>query len=221
VGRQETGRSQQIVPDPTQAVRPVAGPVQKLRQRAVRLEYLTVAWNIVEALVALTAGWLASSIALEGFGLDSIVETLSGLTLLWRFKQRQLDERRAEARAVRLIGVSFFLLAGFVGYEAITDLRLRRAPQFSRPGLILAALSLVAMLALGSAKRQTARELSSPALAADGLETLTCSYLSATLLISLALNGWRGWWWADPVAALGMAVFMIREGLEAFKSEPT
>jgi divalent metal cation (Fe/Co/Zn/Cd) transporter len=189
----------------------------KLRRRAIHLEYFTVTWNILEALVALVAGWLASSIALQGFGLDSVIETVSGLTLLWRFRQSRPpgDEDHAELRAVQVVGVTFFALAAYVGYEAGADLRFRRAPHFSLPGIILAALSLILMPFLALAKRRVARALKSRALAADSLQTLLCSYLSATLLLGLALNGWLGWWWADPIAALAMAAFMVREGLEA------
>lgn len=217
MGRQETSSSGQIASggpasrDPAE----LAG-VDILRRRAVRLEYFTIAWNIVEAAVALAAGWVASSIALEGFGLDSIIETLSGLTLLWRFRQKRLEDEHAETRAVRVVGATFFGLAAYVGYEAASDLWFRRAPRFSLPGFMLAAVSLVVMPILGIAKRRTARQLKSRALAADGLETLLCSYLSATLLVGLALNGWLGWWWADPIAALGMTIFMIVEGIEAF-----
>jgi len=173
-----------------------SGP-EALRRRAIRLEYFTVGWNIVEAAVALAAGGLASSIALIGFGLDSIIETLSGLTLLWRFKQQRLEEPHAESRAVKLVAGTFFALAAYVGYEAATDLWFRHRPAFSPLGLVLAVLSLVIMPVLGVAKRRLARALNSRALAADGLETLLCSYLSATLLAGLALNGWLGWWWAD------------------------
>jgi divalent metal cation (Fe/Co/Zn/Cd) transporter len=189
--------------------------VQTLRRRAVRLEYFTIAWNLVEAGVALVAGWLASSIALEGFGLDSMIETLSGAALLWRFKQSADEEEHAETRAVRLVGGTFFALAAYVGYQAAADLWLHRAPRFSLAGTILAFCSLLAMPALGIAKRRTARELQSRALAADALESLLCAYLSAALLLGLALNGGLGWWWADPIAAMAMTIFMIREGIEA------
>ncbi|MBI1984088.1 MAG: cation transporter, partial [Acidobacteria bacterium] len=190
--------------------------VEALRQRAIRLEYFTVVWNVAEAVVALIAGIVASSIALVGFGLDSIIETASGLALLWRFKQRGLEEEAAESRAVKVVGVTFFALAIYVGYEAVSDLRLRHAPEFSLPGFILALLSLIVMPVLGVAKRQTARMLKSRALAADGMETFLCAYLSAALLLGLGLNGLLGWWWADPVAGLVIAAFMVREGYEAF-----
>jgi divalent metal cation (Fe/Co/Zn/Cd) transporter len=190
-----------------------------LRQRALRLEYFTVGWNMVEAAVGLLTGWLASSIALKGFGLDSVIETFSGASLLWRFKQRGLDDARAESRAIRLVGLTFFALAAYVAAEAVADLWLHRAPQFSLLGMILALCSLLVMPALGVAKRQIAVLLKSRALSADGLQTLLCAYLSGTLLVGLALNGWLGWWWADPIAALAMTGFMIREGIEAFSKK--
>jgi len=191
------------------------GRVEEWRHWAVRLEYFTVGWNAVEAAVGLTAGWLASSIALEGFGLDSIIETLSGAALLWRLKQQGLAEEHAETRAVRVVGATFFALAAYVGYRAAADLWLHHAPRFSLPGSILAFCSLLVMPALGLAKRRVARRLQSRALAVDALESLLCAYLSAALLLGLALNGGFGWWWADPVAALAMTPFMIREGIEA------
>jgi divalent metal cation (Fe/Co/Zn/Cd) transporter len=198
---------------------PAAFGPEAFRQRAIRLEYFTVGWNIVEAAVALAAGGFASSIALIGFGLDSIIETLSGLTLLWRFQQRRLEEPHAESRAVKVIAGTFFALAAYVSYEAGTDLWFRQRPEFSLPGLVLAVVSLVVMPVLGVAKRRLARTLNSRALAADGLETLLCSYLSATLLAGLALNGWFGWWWADPVAGLAIAAFMVREAIKALRGE--
>jgi divalent metal cation (Fe/Co/Zn/Cd) transporter len=171
-----------------------------------------------QAGVLLAAGWLAASIALEGFGLDSVIEILSGLTVLWRFRQQTLRDEHAERQAVRLVGVTFLALAAYVGFEAGSDLWLHRAPSFSLPGFILAALSLIVMPSLGLAKRRTARRLGSRALAADSLETFLCAYLSGALLVGLALNGWLRWWWADPVAALAITAFMVREGIEALSS---
>jgi len=196
-----------------------AAGLDGLRRHAIRLECFTVGWNVIEAVVALAAGAASSSIALVGFGLDSIIETSSGVALLWRFKQQALSEHRAESRAVKLVGVTFLALAAYVGVEAGRDLWLRRAPEFSLPGLILATLSLMVMPVLGVAKQRLARHLQSRALAADGLQTLLCAYLSATLLIGLALNGALGWWWADPVAALAIAGFMVREGIEILRGE--
>lgn len=188
------------------------------RRWALRLEYFTVGWNVLEAGVALAAGWLAGSIALEGFGLDSLIETASALVLLWRLRRAASDEE-AESRAVRLVGWTFVALSAYVIVAAARDLWLHHVPSFSWPGFILAAASLVVMPALGLAKRRVARIIQSRALAADGLESLMCAYLSASLLLGLGLNGWKGWWWADPVAALAMAAYMLREGLEALRGE--
>jgi divalent metal cation (Fe/Co/Zn/Cd) transporter len=192
---------------------------EALRQRAIRLEYFTVGCSILEAVVALVAGGAASSSALIGFGLDSIIETASGVTLLWRLRKRHEEEARAESSAVKVVAVTFFALAAYIGYEAASDLWLRRAPQFSLPGLVLAFLSLLVMPFLGIAKRRLAVQLKSRALAADGMETLLCAYLSGTLLLGLGANGLFGWWWADPVAGLAIAGFMVREGLETWRGE--
>jgi len=186
-------------------------------RRAVRLEYFTVAWNSVEALIALAAGAAAGSIALVGFGLDSVIETVSGLAVLWRFRQYGGEEAAAEGRALRIVGGTFWALAIYVGYEGIVDLWHRHAPRFSLVGMALAIASFLVMAALGVAKRNVARRLKSRALAADSVETLMCMWLSAALLMGLALNGGLGWWWADPLAALLMAAFMAREGREAFE----
>ncbi len=192
---------------------------EDLRRQALRLEYFTIAWNAAEAAVAIVAGWLAGSIALVGFGLDSIIESISGVTLLWRLRQQGELEAEAESRALRIVGLTFFLLAAYVTYEAVGDLWRRTEPRESLVGIVLAAVSLVVMPLLGHRKRRVARQLGSRALAADAMETYLCSYLSFTLLLGLGLNAWLGWWWADPVAALVMVGFMIREGLEALRPE--
>jgi divalent metal cation (Fe/Co/Zn/Cd) transporter len=187
------------------------------RRQAIRLEYFTIAWNAIEILVAIVAGIMAQSIALIAFGLDSGVEMVSGVTLLWRFKQQRLEEERADSRAVKIVGITFFLLSAYAGVEAARDLYFQHRPEASLPGMILAVASLVVMPLLAIAKRRLARALGSRALAADSMETLFCSYFSATLLAGLALNAWLGWWWADPVAALLIAVLMVREGIEALE----
>lgn len=190
-----------------------------LRQRALRLEWFTVSWNVLEAVVAIVAGVLAGSIALVGFGLDSVIETASAVILLWRLKQTGEAEEHAERRAVRMVGISFFVLAGYVAWEAVSALLQKEAPQASLPGMILAAASLIVMPLLARSKRRLATEMGSKALAADSQETLACAYLSATLLVGLLANAFFGWWWADPVAALGIVVFLIREGWEAFEED--
>jgi divalent metal cation (Fe/Co/Zn/Cd) transporter len=189
------------------------------RRWAVWLECFTVAWSTLEAAVALIAGLVAGSIALVGFGLDSAIETASGLAVLWRFRQRGLAENTAELRAARFVGISFFALAIYVGYEGVADLWRRHEARFSLPGMVLAFAALVVMPTLGLAKRRVARRLGSRALAADGMQSILCAYLSATLIVGLALNGWLGWWWADPLAALLIAGFMVREGIETISPE--
>ncbi len=187
------------------------------RWRAIRLEYFTVAWNTAEIVVSIIAGIMAQSIALIAFGLDSGVEVASGLALLWRFKQQRLEEEQADRRAAKIVGITFFLLSAYAGVEAARDLWFHHVPKASLAGMILAGAALVTMPLLGIAKRRLARSLGSRALSADSAETLFCSYFSATLLAGLALNAWLGWWWADPAAALIIAVLMIREGFEALE----
>ena len=194
-------------------------PGEVLRQRGLRLEYFTVGWNVIEAVVAIAAGAAASSIALIGFGLDSIIETASGAALLWRLRQRGEFEAAAESRALRLVGMTFFALAAYVTFESVRDLRGGQRPEESLVGMLLAAVSLLVMPMLGFAKRRLARALHSRALAADGMETIVCAYLSFALLLGLGLNAWLGWWWADAAAALAMVPFKVREGLEAFRTE--
>ena len=190
-----------------------------LRRRAFALVYLTLGWNVVESAIALLAGWRAGSIALVGFGLDSVIETIAGLALLWRLRQTGEFEEQAESIAVRVVGLTFFGLAGYVGYQSVTSLWGREQPGESVVGIVLAGLSLAVMPLLGRAKRRLAVEMDSRALAAEGMETILCAWLSASLLLGLGLNAWFGWWWADPVAALLMAGFMVREGLEVWEDE--
>lgn len=187
------------------------------RRRAIQLEYFTVAWNVVEIVVSLVAGIMAQSIALIAFGLDSGVEVASGLALLWRFKQQRLKDEEADRRAAKIVGITFFALSAYTGFEAVRDLWFHHVPESSLPGMILAVAALVIMPVLGMAKRRLARSLGSRALLADSAETFFCSYFSVTLLAGLALNAWMGWWWADPVAALIIAALMIREGFEALE----
>jgi len=194
-------------------------PLPDIYGQAVRLEYFTIAWNALEALVAILFGYLAGSIALVGFGFDSIIEVTSGATLLWRLRQRGDLESEAESKALHIVGLTFFLLAAYVSYESIADLWFRRKPGESWIGIVLAGVSLVVMPLLGRGKRRLARKLGSRALAADGMEAYLCSYLSFTLLLGLGLNVWRGWWWADPLAALVMVAFMIREGVHAVRGD--
>ena len=190
-------------------------------RRGLRLEYLTLAWNSLEALVAIVSGLIAGSIALVGFGLDSIIEMSSGSVLLWRLRSdADLHRReRIEQMSLRLVGVSFIALAAYVGWEAVTSLWRRERPEESIPGTVIAALSLIVMPVLARAKRKVARGLDSGAMQADSRQTDICAYLSAILLAGLGLNAILGWWWADPVAGLIMVPIIAKEGIEALRGE--
>ena len=192
-----------------------------LVRRGLRLEILTLVWNSLEAVVAIVAGWIAGSIALIGFGLDSVIESASGAVLLWRLHRDADPARRehVERRALQLVGWSFFVLAAYVAFDASRSLWLRETPDRSTVGIALASLSLVVMPLLARAKRRIAARIASRALHADSRQTDLCAYLSAILLAGLALNALLGWWWADPVAALLMVPIIAREGRDALRGE--
>lgn len=185
----------------------------------ILLEYLTIGWNIIEGAVAVGSGAASGSIALIGFGVDSFIETSSGAVLLWRLRaeHRGRNAEPADRRALKLVGISFLLLAAYVAFDAINSLLGREAPERSIAGIAIAVLSLIVMPWLAHAKRQTAGRLSSAALHADSRQTSLCAYLSAILLGGLLLNALLGWWWADSVAALGMVPIIVNEGREALK----
>ena len=187
-------------------------------RRGRHLEYLTLAWNSLEAVVSLIAGLLAGSIALVGFGIDSVIEVSSGTILLWRLRAGEDGERR-ERLALRLVGVSFLALAAYVAYESISNLWKYEPPEKTLPGVIIASASLIAMPLLARAKRRVAQALSSGAMHADSRQTDICAYLSAILLGGLLLNFLLGWWWADPVAALAMSPLIAWEGVEALRGK--
>ncbi|RME73713.1 MAG: hypothetical protein D6776_06520 [Planctomycetota bacterium] len=199
------------------------GPIRDEHlRRGLRLEALSIGWNVVEAVIAIGAGWLAGSIALVGFGLDSVIETIAGVALYRRLGAELggVDEETAESherRALAIVGGTFFLLAAYILFEAGTTLWLREPPQESVLGMALASVSLVVMPLLAIMKKRTGDALGSRALVADANETFVCVYLSATLLLGLGLNALVGWWWADPVAALLMVPFVLREGREAWE----
>lgn len=195
-----------------------------LLRRALLLEYLTVGWNIVEGIIAIAAGLVSGSITLVGFGMDSFVESISGGVLIWRLRVERAGadvERveQVEQRAERLVGVAFLLLAAYVTFEALRSLIGAEAPDASAVGIALTAVSIPVMLWLASAKRRTGEALGSRALIADSKQTRACWYLSVVALAGLAANAVLGWWWADPLAALGIAVLLVREGLEAVRGE--
>lgn len=183
-----------------------------------RLEYLTLAWNVLEGVASVGVGLLAGSTALVGFGADSFIESASGAVLLWRLQDGE-DHALREERALKLVGASFFLLAAYVAFEAGRSLLMREPPDASWIGIVIAALSLVVMPWLARKKRQVAGKLDSRALHADSRQTDLCAYLSAILLGGLLLNALLGWWWADPVAALIMVPIIGHEGMEAWEGE--
>lgn len=191
---------------------------------ALALEYLTVGWNVVEGLVAITAAGTAGSIALFGFGADSFVECASGLILVWRLlaETRGLEAEAIEhldRRAHRLVGTTLLLLAVYVAVDAGRALWERQRPSPSVVGMVLTSLSIGAMYWLARAKRRASAALGSRALEADAFQTSACFWLSLITLSGIGLNAAFGWWWADPVAALAMTWFIGKEGLEAWRGE--
>jgi divalent metal cation (Fe/Co/Zn/Cd) transporter len=188
-----------------------------LGRRARLLAGASVSYNLVEAVVAVSAGLAAGSVALVGFGLDSLVEVSSGLVILWQFRHPMPESR--ERRALRLMAVSFFALAGYVTFESVRALVAGHDPDPSPLGIALASASLVVMPFLSWAQRRTGRELGSGAVVADSTQTLLCTYLSAVLLAGLVLNATLGWSWADPLAGLVIAAVALREGLGAWRGE--
>ncbi len=182
-----------------------------------RLQYLTIAWNSIECVVALVAGFLAGSVALVGFGFDSAIEVISSLAAVWRLR-RDGDEARREASeraTARIIGACFLLLAGYVLVNAVEVFRRHELPERSIPGLVLAALSVIVMPVLVHHKRRVAARLGSGALEAEARQTRVCAYLSAILLGGLGFNARLGWWWADPIAGLVMVPLIAWEGWQA------
>lgn len=192
-----------------------------LVRRGRWLEYFTISYNSLEGLIAVIAGLIAGSIALVGFGFDSLIEVTSGSVLLWRL-HADLDEEgreRVEAISLRIVGALFVLLAIYVTYDSVKSLIRREAPEESLVGIVLASVSLVIMPLLVRAKRRVARAINSGALMADSKQTELCTYLSAILLGGLLLNALLGWWWADPIAALVMVPIIVKEGIEALRGE--
>jgi cation diffusion facilitator family transporter len=192
---------------------------RELHRRALWLEYFTVGWNVIEGVVAIGAGIIAGSVALVGFGVDSSIEVISALGLLWRLRKAGPDatvaeESGAERRALYVVAATFFLLAAYITYEAGTALLGREEPDRSTVGLVLSVLSLVIMPALAWSKQRTGRQMGSRALVADAAETWVCSYLSLALLAGVGLSALFGWWWADPIGALAMLPVILWQGWE-------
>jgi divalent metal cation (Fe/Co/Zn/Cd) transporter len=201
-------------------IRPAGlSPVRRtvLARRVRLLVAATITYNVIEAVVAITAGTVASSTALIGFGLDSVVEVSSAAAVAWQFSGA--DPERRERTTLRIIAISFFALAGYVTIESVRALLGAERAQHSTVGLVLAAASLVVMPLLSAAQRRAGRQLGSRSAVADSKQTLLCTYLSAVLLIGLGLNTLFGWWWADPAAALLIAAVAVREGREAWRGD--
>src|SRR6476620_7263458 len=187
--------------------------------RARFLAWLGIAWHAVEAAIAIAAGLAAGSIALVGFGADSVIEFFAGLVLIWRFSGSRASSDAAEGRAQHLIGASFLAIAVYIGIEAMRSLVTGDQPDASWVGIGLAAVTVVAMPALAAAKARVAERLGSSATKSEGRQNLLCAYLSAGLLVGLGANALLGWWWADPVAALAIATVAVHEGREAWRGE--
>lgn len=196
-----------------------------LLRGALRLEWLTVGWNVAEGVIAVTAALMAGSVALLGFGIDSFVECASGVILIWRLlAERKTGGSRAaierlDRRAHKLVAFSLFVLALYVAFDATFALWRSERPEVSPMGMALTTISIFVMLWLARAKRRAAAALESRALEADAFQTTACWWLSVLALAGIGLNAALGWWWADPVAALGMVPLLVREGTEAWRGE--
>ncbi len=188
-----------------------------LHRRIRLIVAVTIAYNLVEALIAIVAGSAASSAALVGFGLDSAVEVLSAAAVAWQFTRR--DPERWEQPTLRVIAVAFFALAAYVAVTSVAALVDGAAPAHSPLGIVVTALSVAIMPLLSLAERRAGRELGSASVVADSRQTLICAYLSAAVLLGLVANSLFGWWWADAVAALVIAIFAAREGIEAWRGD--
>lgn len=190
-------------------------------RRGLHLEYFTVGYNVLEAAAAIVFGGMAGSIALVGFGLDSIVESLSGAVLIWRLRQHgklsKEAEARVERRAVRFVALTFFILGLYILFESVSKLVGAEAPEPSLPGMIIAAVSLAVMLPLTWQKHRTGKVIGSRALLADARETLACAFLSVALLLGLGANYLFGFWQADPIVGLIIVAFLFREGWSGWR----
>jgi divalent metal cation (Fe/Co/Zn/Cd) transporter len=190
-------------------------------RHGVRLQYFTIAYNSLEGLISVVAGLFAGSVSLIGFGFDSLIEVTSGAAVLWRLRHDRDSARRerAERATLRLVGWCFVALAAYILYDSGSTLLRHETPDRSIPGIIIAAISLVVMPLLASAKRRVAGDLGSAAMKADSRQTDFCTYLSAILLCGLLSNALFGWWWADPVAALVMVPIIAKEGIQSLRGE--
>jgi cation diffusion facilitator family transporter len=195
--------------------------MERLYRKALFLEYFTVGYNLLEAFVSILFGTMANSIALIGFGLDSIVESLSGMVMVWRLRKHGKispeQEERIEKKAQRFVAITFFILGGYVLYESIGKLTRREIPEPTLPGIIIALVSMIVMPILMVQKYRTGQSINSKALIADSKETLACAFLSVALLIGLGTYYLFGFWQADPVVGIIIVVFLVREGIENWR----
>jgi divalent metal cation (Fe/Co/Zn/Cd) transporter len=192
-----------------------------LVRRGLRLNYLTIGYNTLEAIVSLVAGIVAGSVALVGFGIDSVIEVTASIAAQWRLRSDidPVRRERVEHLTVRIIGGTFLALAVYVTYESINTLLAREEPKGSVVGVVLLSMSVIVMPLLARAKRRVAGGLGSSALTADARQTSLCAYLSVIALVGVALNTLLGWWWADPIAALAMVPIILKEGVEGLRGE--
>lgn len=193
----------------------------RLYKKGLYLEYLTVGYNILEAIVSIVFGSIANSIALIGFGLDSIIESLSGLVLIWRLSQHRkiskTAEERLEKRATKFIAITFFILGVYISFQSVRKLVIEEIPEPSLPGIVIATTSIIIMPLLTWQKYKTGKQINSRALVADSKETLACAFLSLALLLGLGTNYLFGFWRADPIVGMIIAAFLFREGWEGWK----
>ncbi len=192
---------------------------ERLARRARLLSWLSVAWMTVEGAVAISAGLVASSIALVGFGLDSAIEGFASLVIVWRFSRSRMFSAAAETRAQKLVAIQFFVLAPYVGFESIRALIGAERPAETWVGIALAASSVVLMPLLGIAKQRIADQIGSAATKGEGRQNMLCAYLAGALLIGLIGNAWVGAWWLDPAVGLLIAGVAVKEGLEAWRGD--
>src|SRR6476620_7487283 len=204
---------------PSDALRPSPADRTRLERRARMLAWGGIAWHFVEFGIALGAGVAASSVALIGFGADSLIEALAGFVVVWLFTGSRLHSETAERRAQQMIAASFFVLATYVTFESIRTLAGGQHPETSWVGIGLAAFTALTMPLLATAKRRVGNKLHSAAAVKEASQTSLCAYLSVALLVGLLANALAGWWWADPAAALVIAAIALREGRESWRGE--
>jgi len=211
--------SAHLIPLPSAPQAPSRAEYARLARRVKLLSWLSLGWMTIEGAVAITAGIIASSIALIGFGLDSVIEGLASTIIIWRFTGARVFSQAAEERAQKLVAIQFFLLAPYVGFESAKALLGGEHPDVSIVGIVLSAGSVVVMPMLGIAKQRLADRMGSAATRGEGRQNVLCAYLAAALLVGLLGNALLGAWWLDPVVGLLIAGVAVREGLEAWRGE--